>query len=149
MNPLRTFEEFLNDKIVKKQRVEIPRAKSLAEEAEKRKAFLGEMRAKIGVTDDNANYYVETAYDVLMELVRAKLLLDGFNSSGAYAHEAEVAYLRNLGFSEPDVRFANDLRYFRNGITYYGKRFDAAYAGQVLQFLDKMYPQLKKLSEKA
>lgn len=33
-----------------------------------------------------------------MELIRAKLLRDGFKSGGAYAHEAEVAYLRNMGF---------------------------------------------------
>jgi hypothetical protein len=52
-----------------------------------------------------------------------------------------------MGFSEPDVRFANDLRYFRNGINYYGKRFDAAYAKQVLQFLEAVYPKLKKLAE--
>ena len=147
MNPLRSFEEFLGSGTVKRQRADIPRSKSLAEEAEKRKAFLGVMSSKIGISDDNANYYVEAAYDVMMELIRAKMLLDGFNTSGAYAHEAGVAYLRSLGFSEPDVSSANDLRYFRNGINYYGKRMDADYAKKVLRFLDEIYPRLKKLSE--
>ena len=74
-----------------------------------------------------------------MELIRAKMLLEGFNSSGKGAHEAEVAYLRELKFSESDVQFANQLRYFRNGITYYGKRFNKDYALKVLGFLDKIY----------
>jgi hypothetical protein len=148
VNPLRSFEEFLDDGTVRRQRVDVPRAASLKEESEKRRAFLKEMQQKIGVNDNNANYFVETAYDVLMELARAKLLLDGYISAGAYAHEAEVAYLRMLGFSEADVRFANDLRYFRKGIMYYGKRFDSSYALQVLQFLDKVFPHLKKRVEK-
>jgi hypothetical protein len=40
MNNLRSFEEFLTEGIVKRLRTDIPRAKSLVEEAEKRKAFL-------------------------------------------------------------------------------------------------------------
>ena len=49
MNPLRSFEEFLGSGTVKRQRADIPRSKSLAEEAEKRKAFLGVMGSKIGI----------------------------------------------------------------------------------------------------
>jgi hypothetical protein len=39
----------------------------------------------------------------------------------------------------------NSLRYFRNGILYYGERFDAEYAKKVLGFLEKVYPRLKKM----
>ena len=146
MKPLRKFEEFLKEGIIKKQRKDISRARSLIEEAEKRKRFFEEILNKIKVSDENANYFVENAYDIIMELIRSKLQLDGFKASGAYAHEAEVAYLRNLNFSEPEVRFANELRYFRNRIIYYGKRFDADYARRVLEFLDRVYPKLKQLS---
>lgn len=89
----------------------------------------------------NPNYVVETCYDILIELIRAKLLLDGFKTD---SHEAEVSYMRNLGFSENDVMFMNDLRYFRNGIKYYGKRFDNEYAGKVLSFLEDIYVRLMK-----
>lgn len=145
MNPLRHFEEFLKEGMVKKQSPNFPRARALIEEAEKRKAFLDEAIGKLGISDENANYFIETAYDIIMELVRAKLLQDGFNISGAYAHEAEVAYLRNLKFPESDVRLANELRYFRNGIIYYGKRFDADYANKVIDFLSNIYLKLKQI----
>ena len=39
--------------------------------------------------------------------------------------------------------FTNDLRYFRNGILYYGKSFDKEYGEKVLDFLNKTYPKLK------
>ena len=141
---LRNFEEFLKERIVKKQRIDISRAKSLIEEAQKRNVFLSEMRSKIKISDENANYFIETAYDIIMELIRAKLLADGFNAAGSYAHEAEVSYLRLIGFSEPEVRFTNELRYFRNGIVYYGKRFNSDYANKVIEFLDNTYPKLKQ-----
>ena len=63
-------------------------------------------------------------------------------ASGEGAHEAEVTYMKNMGFSEREVRFMNDLRYFRNGILYYGKNFDADYGRKVLNFLDNIFPVL-------
>lgn len=59
-----------------------------------------------------------------MELIRALLLLEGLKAMGMHAHEAEVAFLRNIGFSESDVRLANELRHFRNRIVYDGKKLD-------------------------
>lgn len=64
-------------------------------------------------------------------------------ASGSGAHEAEVAYMLKLGFKEQDIRFMNDLRYFRNGILYYGKSFDSDYAEKTLRFLSRSYDQLK------
>ena len=56
------------------------------------------------------------------------MLLEGYNASGLGAHEAEVSYLRVLGFSENDVQFADQLRFFRNGMLYYGTMLDKEYA---------------------
>ena len=145
MRVLKTFEEFLDKGIVRRRKPDIARAKSLDQEAKRRKYFLGEMLNKIGLTDKNANYFIENSYDVLMELIRAKLFSDGFSSSGEGAHEAEVSYLLKISFSERQARFMNNLRFFRNGILYYGKNFDAEYAKKVLGFLDEMYPKLKEL----
>ncbi len=143
MKPLREFREFLEQGIAKKRTPDLNRASSLIDDAEKRRAFLQQMETSMGITDDDANYYVEAAYDVLIQLVRAKLLQDGYTASGESAHEAEVAYMRELQFSEKDVRFMNTLRFHRNGIKYYGKRFDMAYAHRVLIFLEQLYPKLK------
>lgn len=145
MRPLKNFNEFLKSGVIRKRTPDIARAKSLIQEAEKRMNFLKEARNKIGLSDINANYFIETSYDVLIELIRAKLLINGFSSSGKGAHEAEVSYMRNMGFYEKEARFMNDLRFFRNGILYYGKDFDAEYGNKVLDFLNKTYPKLKKL----
>src|SRR3989344_6221907 len=140
---LRNFEDFLKDGVVKRQRIDLSRSESLEEEAEKRKAFLKEMSDRIAISDSNANYFVETAYDVIMELLRAILYTDGFKAAGLSAHEAEISYMRNLGISESKMRTANELRYFRNGIVYYGKSVNEEYAKKVLDFLEKIYTELK------
>lgn len=80
-------------------------------------------------------------------MIRAAMLIKGFSCSGQGAHEAEVSYMRNLGFSEHDLQFTDQLRYFRNGIVYYGKILDREYAKQVFEFLEKTCPKLKKMTE--
>jgi hypothetical protein len=143
MKPLKNFEEFLRDGTVRKISPDTLRAKSLVEEAERRNKFLGELLEKIRMNDENANYFIESSYDILISLIRAKLLSEGFSSSGKGAHEAEVSFMRKLGFPEKDVRFMNDLRYYRNGILYYGKKFDADYGKKVLDFMNKIFAKLK------
>jgi hypothetical protein len=144
MRALRDFSEFVKTGIMRKRRPDPARSKSLVSEADKRRAFLTELRGKIPISEENANYFVEGAYDVLISLIRARLLLDGYSSSGQGAHEAEVAYMREFGFSEKDTRFMNDLRYFRNSIKYYGRQFDQEYAEKVYDFMERLYPKLKK-----
>ncbi len=97
---------------------------------------------KVGIHDNNANDYVEYCYDILMFLIRSKLFLEGYSSSGHGAHEAEVSYVKELGFNENDTRFLNQLRYFRNRILYYGKRFDKEYAEKVVEFTKEKYFKL-------
>jgi len=145
MNPLKQFDEFLKEGIVRKQSPDKERAKFLIQEAENAYNSLLDMENKAGITDVNANTFVKNAYDPLMEVVRAILLINGLNSSGSYAHESEVAYLRELKFSEAEVQFVNNLRYFRNGVMYYGTILNADYAHKVLDFVKKTYPKLKRL----
>jgi hypothetical protein len=100
----------------------------------------------MGVHDNNANDYLKKCYDILMGLIRAKMLLEGYNASGICAHEAEVSYMRNLNLSENEVQFANQMRYFRNGILYYGTILDKEYAEKVIEFTKKNYPKLKGMA---
>lgn len=116
--------------------------KAWCKSLKKRKRFVEAIKEKLEIGDSNANYFVENIYDTIMELIRAKMFLDGFKAAGLSAHEAEVSYLRKLQFSESDVSFANELRYYRNGIVYYGKSMDAEYANKVLKFLNDNYPKL-------
>lgn len=145
MRAVRNFEMFISEGIVKKQAPDISRANFLSQESDRSYKFLKKIINDYGHTDENANSIIRLCYDVLMELIRAIMLKNGFNSSGKGAHEAEVSYLRESEFNETDVMFADQLRYFRNGIVYYGKILDAEYAKQVIGFLEKTYPELKNI----
>lgn len=148
MKYLKLFEEFINEGIIKKVTINKERAKSLILESKRKMQSLKERLEKIGVKNENANDYVEHCYDIIINLIRAKLFLEGYCASGLGAHESEVSYLRELGFSEKDVQLANEMRYFRNGILYYGTTLDKDYANKVLEFLNKIYPLLlQKLKE--
>jgi hypothetical protein len=144
MKAVRNFEEFIKENIVKKQSPNISRMKFLILESERSHNVLEEMKEKIGLNDENANMFIKSCYDILMELIRAKMLSEGYNASGFGAHEAEVAYLRVIGFSERDVQFADQLRYFRNGMLYYGTKLDKEYAEKVMTFTKKSYTLLRK-----
>lgn len=143
------FEEYLKLGIAKKVSPDKHRAAFLINESKNSVEGLKERIEKIEVNSKNANSIIKDCYDIIMELIRAKMLLDGYSCSGQYAHEAEISYLMDLNFSDNDVAFLNELRYFRNGITYYGKILDKIYAEKVILFLKKFYPKLSKIVVKA
>ncbi len=145
MRIVKLFEEFANEGIVKTVTPNKGRARSLVAESERKMRSLQEHLAKIGVKEDNANDYVEYCYDIVMYLLRAKLYLEGYSASGTGAHEAEVAYMRTLGFDEKDVQFADQMRYFRNGILYYGTVLDKEYAEKCIEFANSMFKKLKSI----
>ena len=144
MNDLKNFEEFIKKGIVKKQSPNKPRSAFLVKESEKNYSFLLELLDKFEINDDNANAIIKPCYDILMEIIRAKMLLDGYNASGFDAHKAEIAYLRVLGFEEKDVIFTDKMRYYRNGMLYYGTILDKEYAKKVVEFTKINYEKLRK-----
>jgi hypothetical protein len=145
MNPLKTFEEYIKQGTIIKISPNTERAKNLFQEAIRKKSSLQESAEKIGIKDENANDYIESGYDILMFLIRSKLYAKGYSSRGMGAHEAEVSYVRKLAFNEKETLFLNQLRFFRNGILYYGKRCDKEYAKKVIEFMKAKYSKLKEL----
>ena len=145
MNPVKNFSEYVEEGAVKKQYADLSRAKFLAKESEKSYSFILKIIKSIGINDDNANSIIKLSYDTIMELIRAEMLTHGYNAIGLGAHQTEVAYMREIGFSENDVQFADQLRYFRNAMMYYGKILDKEYAEKVLEFTHKAYPKIKSL----
>lgn len=145
---MKDFNNFVKRKIVKIQKSDSSRAEFLIKEADKGYASLQEMISKIGINENNANLYIKMCYDLIMEPIRAKMLLDGYNASGQGAHEAEIAYLKMLNFKEEDIKFADEIRFFRNSIVYYGTILDKEYAEKVMEFTKKMYKQLKEILSK-
>jgi len=144
MKDIKDFEEFIKKEVVKKQSPNRIRAEFLVKESEKNYSFLLQLLDKFKITDINANTIIKLCYDLLMEIIRAKMLLDGYNASGFEAHKAEIAYLKVLGFEEKDVKFADQMRYYRNGMLYYGTSLDKEYAEKVIEFTKKNYLKLKK-----
>jgi hypothetical protein len=139
------FGYYLKENIVKKQSSNIPRAEFLIKETQKSFIGLKNRVEKLGIDEFNANSIIKDIHDIIIEKVRAKLLLDGYNSSGNFAHEAEVAYMKNLSFSDFEVSFVNELRQARNGINYYGKIYDKDYAKSCYEFLMQLNPKLNCL----
>ena len=139
---VKTFEEFLESGIVKKQTPNTERALSLQEEAKEKETFLNVSLQAIPPEKMNANFIVDSCYDIILELVRAKMLLDGYNS-GMF-HEAEVSYLQRIGCSEADVRFMHEVRYYRNGTKYYGRILNKTYSENVLKFMKRIRPLLER-----
>ncbi|HRZ85556.1 MAG TPA: hypothetical protein P5277_02135 [Candidatus Paceibacterota bacterium] len=148
MKAIKEFKEFIKEGIVKRQSPDKSRSEFLIKEAEQDYNYLLELIKKIGISDVNANNYVKNCYDILMELIRAKMLDEGYNASGYYAHEAEVSFLRLLSFNEADVQFADQMRFFRNGMLYYGTILDKEYAEKVISFTKENYNKLRKLLKK-
>lgn len=142
MGLIKNFEEYINEGIVTKHYKDLSRAKFLLQESEKEYKTLNSILKTLGVTEDNANTIVKISYDILMELVRSHMLKDGYNAFGQGAHQVEVSYLRKLGFTENELQFADQLRYSRNGILYYGKIINKDYAEKVVKFIEKNYIKL-------
>ena len=143
------FDEYVDKGILRKYSPDKARARFLISESDKSFKGLKKRLGVMGIDDDNANSIVKDCYDLIMELIRAKLLLDGYRSSGQFAHEAEVSYMINIGVSTNDIVFLNELRYFRNGVVYYGKILTIEYANKVIKFTDKMFPILNDIAKKS
>jgi len=141
---VKDFDYYIKKEIVVRRPVNIDRSESLFRESEDSYFSLIECVDSVGIHSRNSNMIIKMAYDVIMELIRARMSSDGFVSSGYGAHEAEVSYLGELGFLRSDILFVDKLRYFRNGIMYYGKVFDRNYAISVLDFIKRVREDLIK-----
>ncbi len=144
MNMLNEFEYYLHKGVVRNVTGAKPRADFLIRESETSYEGLKKIVNNLGIDDENVNLIMKECYDIIMALIRAKLLLDGYYASGNYAHEAEISYLKKLGFPENEISFMNELRYFRNSAMYYGKILDKGYVEKVYAFSEKIVSKLKE-----
>ena len=140
---MKSFEEFLKERIAKRISPDTQRAKNLILESERKYRVMKNMIETMGIDNIKANDYIEYCYNIIMFLLRAKMLEQGYTSSGQGAHEAEIAFAKTIGFTESEILLLDKLRYFRNGILYYGKRLDKEYAEKVIEFTKRMYNKLK------
>ena len=138
---MKKFEEYLNEGTIKKQKSDMPRAKSLLEAAEKRRYFI---KKYIPLNEETTVQIIEECYDIIRELIESKLSKEGYKT---YSHEATISYLKTLNtFSENEIRFIDELRKIRHGTKYYGKTISLEYATRVINFLNNIYEKLKKFA---
>ncbi|MFH1134348.1 MAG: hypothetical protein V1735_07735 [Nanoarchaeota archaeon] len=142
---LRPFREYRNAGVVKPQTPDRERAAALIEEAVEKRQFLSLTEKSIPQGKMSPNFVVDYCYDILLEMIRAKMHLDGLNAGTS--HQAEVAYLEELDFSPDEVRFLDEMRYYRNGTKYYGTLLTDAYANKVRAFQEALFPRLKALCQ--
>jgi len=141
---LKNFSEYLKEGIARKTLPDKKRASSLIENSDKRNFFFEQIINAVDITDDNANYVIEQVYDILIELIRAKIIFDGYYASGNYAHEAEVSYLKELNFTDFEISMLDEIRKFRNGVKYYGKRYNKNEAESSIRFKNSVINKLKE-----
>ncbi len=72
------FEYYLQKGVIKKQAPDNPRAEFLIKESERSLQGLKNRIDVMGIDEFNANSIIKDCYDIIMGLIRAKLLLKGY-----------------------------------------------------------------------
>ena len=72
MKAILNFGEFIKENIVKIQSVDSSRANFLIHESINSYNNLKEKIEQIKLTDNNANNFIKSGYDIIMEIIRAK-----------------------------------------------------------------------------
>ena len=142
---IKSFEEYIKEGIVKKASADKERAKNLILDSERKMKVLERQLEALGIDNELANEYILLCYDSLMLVIRAEMLLQGYNASGIGAHEAEVSYMKILGFNDKEIKFTDQMRFFRNGMLYYGTILDQEYAEKVIKFTKEAYLKIKRI----
>lgn len=139
MRTPKTVEEHLQEGTIKKITPDHNRAENLRREATRKYRKLHKTIETQGIEEEDSNDYLEDRYNIIMQLIRAHMLEQGYNSTGRGAHEAEIAYAKKLGLQEQELETLDQLRYLRNGILYYGKTNDKEYAQKIIDYTEKFY----------
>ncbi|MFH1308215.1 MAG: hypothetical protein ABIH72_05160 [archaeon] len=140
---MKEFEDFIKTGDVRKQEKNEILAKALIKSSKKSEGYIKKQQ----INEESAEHITADIYDIIRELIEAKLSLSGYKS---YSHEANILFLRKFKeFSEGEIIFLDNLRKIRNGIKYYGKEVSIEDAKKTLHFMVSLLPKLKKLVENA
>mgnify|MGYP007077390954 CR=1 FL=1 len=115
---------------------DIAKAKSLIKVAKGRVDFI----ENIEIIQKSANYIFENYYSSVLELLHAKLLIDGLKVAN---HICIAYYLRdNLNESKLFRQFDN-CRYKRNSLIYYGRMMDFNTAKEAIYSSKKLIKNIQ------
>ena len=139
---MKDFEFFIQSGDVKKQIPDSNLSNSLVKDSIKRLKY-----AKSSpLTEENAKYVYENAYESLREAADAILFLKGFKS---FSHEATVSFLQQFNeISIKEISEFDRMRRKRNGMKYYGKPCSIEDAKDSVEFAGKFMEKLISLQRK-
>jgi uncharacterized protein (UPF0332 family) len=128
------WDDCLFNKSTKKTTPDLKRAKSLIETANERISLIKEINEK------NSNFVFEDYYTSMLEILQAKLFLEGYN---VLNHICLGFYLKDVLKRADLFNIFDDLRYKRNSLTYYGNRMDFETAKDSIEKSKKLIKELK------
>ncbi len=127
-----TFEYYLRKGSVKKTLPDKNRAKSLIK------------RLKLAEELGDPNFKLEMSYESLIECIEAIMALNGYKS---YSHEADIAFLREMGFSEEYIVRLDNLRKLRHKSKYYGEIISKELAEYTIEIAKDVLNKLLRIFE--
>ncbi|MFH1408292.1 MAG: hypothetical protein ABIH34_00120 [Nanoarchaeota archaeon] len=136
---MKTFEAFIKEMKVKKGSPDPIEAQSLFKQSEQRLSDL----IMLPLSDSNASFRFESAYEVMREALQAFLALRGFKP---YSHEAIFVFCKEhelLSMSE--YMKGNRYREIRNDINYRGKTVIKSDAEEIILFVQNLTRNLKTI----
>ncbi len=138
---MKSFKEYIIEGKVRKQQGDPSEARSLFRQAEERFLDL----KQLPLHENNAPFRFEDAYEVLREALQAFLAEKGYKS---YSHEAIFSFAgEERILNEADARRADRYREIRNDINYRGQKVLIEEAREILSFVKRVLPELKRKFE--
>lgn len=129
-----SWEDCLSNNSAKTISPDIGRARSLIETANQRISLID------NINERNCNFAFEDYYTSIIEMLQAKLFLEGYN---VLNHICLGFYMRDVLKRDDLFNVFDDLRYKRNSLTYYGIRMDFETAKQAIVLSKRMVKELK------
>lgn len=140
MNDEQDWQECNENGKADKRSLDPRKARSLADTAAGREAFLKETAIK----QTNANYIFENYYSCILERLHAIVLEKGYSVKN---HICLGHYLRDVLKRTDLYRLFDDCRYKRNSLVYYGRKMDHDVALEAIEKSKRLIEELKRIEK--
>ncbi len=128
------FSFYLKKGFVKKVQRDINRKNALLNMARKRIEYSKKL--------DDPNFKLEFIYEALIEYIEAIMAEKGYKS---YSHEADISFLRELGFKESEIARMDEIRRLRHKSKYYGEVIKKEIVEDIEKFILSLIEKLESL----
>lgn len=141
---LKSLKYYLENNLLKRESKDPQEAQSLLKKAIRRLDFI----RPLDITQDNASFIFEDAYEVMRESTQSLMALKGFKP---YSHEATIAFVKEFypkEFSEAEINKFNRFRIMRNDSVYKGKPVNVEETKEIMLFAKSYLKKIKAIYKK-